>query len=145
MPQDTELFEQARSYKTIHSKFFILKPTNQACGRGIKVVQGNTRLGRVDDMIVSSYIERPFLINKKKFDMRMYVLITSFHPLRAYIYNEGLARFATEDYTNDPKILRNKFVHLTNFSINKKNSKFYVKNDNKNGDGGAKKRNMSVD
>ena len=72
--------------------------------------------------------------------MRMYVLVSSFNPLRAYIYNEGLARFATEDYTNDPKILKNKFVHLTNFSINKKNSKNYVKNDNKNGDGGARKK-----
>jgi len=94
----------------------------------------------MEDTIISSYIERPLLINKKKFDMRMYVAVTSFHPLRAYIYEEGLARFATEDYTNDPKILKNKFVHLTNFSINKKNQKNYVKNDNKNGDGAAKNK-----
>jgi hypothetical protein len=51
--------------------------------------------------------------------MRMYVLVTSFHPLRIYFYNEGLARFATEDYSNDANVLKNKFVHLTNFSINK--------------------------
>lgn len=61
----------------------------------------------------------------------MYVLVTSFHPLRVYLYNEGLARFATEQYSNDPNILKNKFVHLTNFSINKRNTKNYVRNDNK--------------
>ena len=59
----------------------------------------------------------------------MYVVVTSYHPLRIYLYEEGLARFATEDYSNDPKILRNKFVHLTNFSVNKRNVKNYVKND----------------
>lgn len=71
------------------------------------------------------------MIKNKKFDMRIYVVVTSYHPLRIYMYDEGLARFATEDYSNDPSILRNKFVHLTNFSINKRNVKNYVKNDNR--------------
>ena len=57
--------------------------------------------------------------------------MTSYNPLRVYMYDEGLARFATEDYSNDPDILKNKFVHLTNFSINKRNIKNYVKNDNR--------------
>lgn len=64
--------------------------------------------------------------------MRIYVLVTSYNPLRVYMYEEGLARFATETYTNDPEVLKNKFVHLTNFSINKRNTKNYVKNDGKN-------------
>ena len=58
------------------------------------------------------YLDKPLLINSKKFDMRMYVVVTSFNPLRVYFYHEGLARFATEDYSNDPKVLKNKFVHL---------------------------------
>lgn len=63
--------------------------------------------------------------------MRIYVVVTSFHPLRIYMYDEGLARFATENYSNDPNVLKNKFVHLTNFSINKRNVKNYVKNDHR--------------
>ena len=106
--------------KTINmNKFFILKPTASSCGRGIKVVSGQQKISNREETIASVYIDIPLLINGKKFDMRMYVLVTSFHPLRIYFYNEGLARFATEDYSNDANVLKNKFVHLTNFSINK--------------------------
>lgn len=94
---------------------------------------GAQRLINREETIVSTYIDRPLLINGKKFDMRMYVLVSSFHPLRAYLYEEGLARFATENYTNDANVLKNKFVHLTNFSINKRNTKNYVKNENRRG------------
>ena len=39
-----------------------------------------------------------------------------------YLYEEGLARFATEKYNNNnPK---NVFAHLTNYSINKKSENF---------------------
>lgn len=51
--------------------------------------------------------------------MRIYVAITSVNPLRIYVYEEGLTRFATEKYNNDDP--KNVFVHLTNYSINKKN------------------------
>ena len=64
--------------------------------------------------------------------MRVYVLVTSFNPLRIYMYNDGLVRFATEKYSNDPRKLQKKYVHLTNFSINKKNTNF-VKNTDKLG------------
>ena len=57
----------------------------------------------------------PLLINGFKFDLRIYVAITSFKPLRIYIYKEGLTRFASEQYEKKGSI----FSHLTNYSINK--------------------------
>jgi tubulin polyglutamylase TTLL4 len=70
------------------------------------------------------------LINGHKFDLRIYVVVTCYEPLRVYVYKEGLARFATESYTNAKKLdKKNRFMHLTNYSINKKSDKF-MKNDN---------------
>jgi hypothetical protein len=61
------------------------------------------------------------LIDGYKFDMRIYVLVTSFHPLEAFVYREGFARLSTEKYTLDANSIKNTFVHLTNFAINKNN------------------------
>ena len=50
------------------------------------------------------------------------------------MYNEGLARFATEPYSLSRKSLSKKYIHLTNFSVNK-NSPSFVKNQNTDSDG----------
>ena len=78
--------------------------------------------------LLQKYIDEPYLLNGLKFDLRIYVVITSYEPLKIYVYKEGLVRFASEPYTmKDAKT--NLFNQLTNYSINKKNSNF-VQNDN---------------
>jgi len=55
-----------------------------------------------------------------KFDFRIYVLLAGTDPLRIYLYDEGLARLATEPYQYpNPDNLENMCMHLTNYSINK--------------------------
>lgn len=81
--------------------------------------------GLIDEKLVNrvytaqQYIDNPFLIEGYKFDLRIYALVTSFHPMTIYLYKEGLSRFATEKY--DPKFDDDdfKYRHLTNTSINK--------------------------
>lgn len=74
--------------------------------------------------LVSEYLQNPLLINGIKFDLRIYVLLASVNPLRLYLYDEGLVRFATEQFTLHPSQMANKFVHLTNYSINKFSDKY---------------------
>lgn len=70
------------------------------------------------------YIANPHLINNFKYDLRVYVLITSIDPLRVYMYKDGLVRFATEEYSTKSKDLKKRFIHLTNFSVNKQSPNF---------------------
>jgi tubulin monoglycylase TTLL3/8 len=36
---------------------------------------------------VQKYIEKPFLLNQKKFDIRQWVLVTSWEPLDVYVFS----------------------------------------------------------
>ena len=75
--------------------------------------------------VVQRYLHKPFLIEGLKFDMRIYVLIAGVDPLRIFVFEDGLARFATEPYV-PPRTenLENKFMHLTNYAINKNSPNF---------------------
>lgn len=101
-------------------------------------------MGTREGMLASRYIMNPHLINGLKYDLRVYVLVTSFNPLKVYLYSDGLVRFATELYNIDPKSMNHKYVHLTNFSINKKNTAKFVKN-NDQSDGSSDNENGGTD
>jgi tubulin polyglutamylase TTLL5 len=96
---------------------WIVKPAGSSQGKGIFLTNKINEIPPGQAMVASRYISNPLLINDLKFDLRIYIAVTSMDPLRIYIYKEGMARFATEPY--DLKNPRNRFVHLTNYSLNK--------------------------
>lgn len=75
---------------------WIVKPANLSRGRGIYIIDDISEVNVDDTSVISRYITNPLLINGHKFDLRIYVVVTSFDPLRIYVYKEGLARFASE-------------------------------------------------
>jgi hypothetical protein len=60
------------------------------------------------------------------------VLVTSFEPLRCYVFQEGLTRFSTKNYSM--KNLSSRYAHLTNYSINKKSKNFVAPTADTNSD-----------
>ena len=67
------------------------------------------------------YIKDPYLLDGYKFDLRLYVLVTSFQPLEAFIYKDGFGRISTEPFSLHD--LSNRLIHLTNSSVQKLSSK----------------------
>ena len=130
-------FEKIKSVveNSSNNDIFILKPvaagTNRdhllmiAKGQGIKLINKKDKLKKKKGYLMSEYIKNPHLINGLKYDLRIYILVTSYDPLKIYMYKDGLCRFATEAYNNSE--IKQIYSHLTNYSINKKNSKVIYK------------------
>mmetsp|Transcript_31323 Transcript_31323/g.94100 ORF Transcript_31323/g.94100 Transcript_31323/m.94100 type:complete len:880 (+) Transcript_31323:135-2774(+) len=117
LPKDHRVFEEAHAAETRDDAAWICKPSGGAQGRGIYVFKDIADLEYTTSCVVQRYIERPLLVDGYKFDLRVYVAVTNYHPLTVYVYREGLARFSTQKY--DMSDLTNQYAHLTNTSINK--------------------------
>lgn len=103
---------------------WIVKPVASSRGRGVYLINNPNQISLEENILVSRYINNPLLIDDFKFDVRLYVLVTSYDPLVIYLYEEGLARFATVRYDQGSKNIRNQFMHLTNYSVNKKSGDY---------------------
>ncbi|XP_019824844.2 tubulin polyglutamylase TTLL5 isoform X10 [Bos indicus] len=103
---------------------WIVKPVASSRGRGVYLINNPNQISLEENILVSRYINNPLLIDDFKFDVRLYVLVTSYDPLVIYLYEEGLARFATVRYDQGAKNIRNQFMHLTNYSVNKKSGDY---------------------
>jgi len=94
-----------------------MKPTGKSQGKGIFLVnklsqtsswETSNNIGsgtnvivfliQAEPYIIQKYINDPLLIGGKKFDIRLYVLVTSYNPLTVYLYRGGFARFTHSRY-----------------------------------------------
>ena len=134
LPSEYHLFVE--EFKKNPGSTWIMKPIGKSQGKGIFLFR---KLKDITDWkkssvyvaynrdtdereppetyIVQKYIDNPFLINGKKFDIRIYVLVTSYNPLKVWVYRSGFARFSNSRFSLDS--IQDAFVHLTNVAIQK--------------------------
>ena len=77
---------------------FICKPSRGRGGEGISLIKKFHDLPRNanhNEYLVQRYVENPLLVQSKKFDIRLYIVIKGVDPIEAYLFDEGLARFCT--------------------------------------------------
>ncbi|XP_036094292.1 tubulin polyglutamylase TTLL11 isoform X4 [Rousettus aegyptiacus] len=109
---------------------FIVKPDGGCQGDGIYLIKDPSDIRLAGTLqsrpaVVQEYMCKPLLIDKLKFDIRLYVLLKSLDPLEIYIAKDGLSRFCTEPYQEpSSKNLHHVFMHLTNYSLNIHSSNF---------------------
>eukprot|EP01035_Chromulina_nebulosa_P017840 gene17840-23452_t len=140
LPKEYSIFVE--EFKRVGG-IWIMKPIGSAQGKGIflftrlneisdwktdykslRPSQMNSKLVHEDNKeveayVVQRYLQFPLLIGGKKFDIRLYALVTSFTPLKVYQYRRGFARFTNSRYSSDPQDIYNGFMHLTNVAIQK--------------------------
>ena len=119
LPQDRDIVqEKMKEYNIFNLKeIYIVKPLASTHGKGVRILTDTTTVPTKG--ILEKYIYNPHLIKKRKYDMRIYVLVTGFRPLKIYIYDNGLVRFCSEKYTTDAEKFNNNYIHVTNYSVSK--------------------------
>jgi hypothetical protein len=68
--------------------------------------------------ILQKYIEKPGLVKQRKFDIRVWVLLT--HELDGYFFKEGYLRTSSSPYSANKSNLEDDYIHLTNNAVQKK-------------------------
>jgi len=132
MPDSFLLPDEVRDFEHHMRQYpgqtFIAKPSKGRGGDGIILLKKFTDLPKSafhHEFLVQRYVDNPLILDKKKFDCRLYVLIRGVDPVEAYLCDEGLARFCTHNYKKpDHTNIKDLYMHLTNFSLNKNSQRF---------------------
>ncbi|OAF69976.1 putative tubulin polyglutamylase TTLL9 [Intoshia linei] len=139
LPLEYHMFVECFKESKNSGQIWIMKPAAKSQGKGIFLFrrlkdiidwkksesynspcthkQDNTELVPIETYVVQRYIQNPYLIGGKKFDLRIYVLVQSYNPLKVWLYRSGFARFSNTRYGNSE--IDNKYVHLTNVAVQK--------------------------
>ena len=78
-----------------------------------------TRMYCTNEIIVQKYLDNPLLYKNRKFDIRCFVLLDSNFNL--YFCKEGHLKGSSKLYNLNNS---NKFIHITNYSLQKNSNKF---------------------
>jgi tubulin polyglutamylase TTLL9 len=131
LPGEYALFvEQFK--KCTPSTVWIMKPIGKSQGKGIFLFRNLSQISKwrsetrwskdnpdVEQYVVQRYIDNPLLVGGKKFDMRIYALVTTYAPLTVYLYRGGFCRFSASKFSLDTTDIANNCVHLTNVAVQK--------------------------
>ena len=116
LPQDKQALEAFAASASAPS-LYIVKPIRSSGGQGISVTADlKDVLGR-NDVVIQRYLNQPYLIEGRKGHCRIYCLIASAEPLRAYVYSEGIVRIAPELYDASPERADATSMHVTNTAL----------------------------
>ena len=108
---------------------WIVKPSNESHGNGIflsdsleEILQHfQNQPDGSKPWLVQRYVQNPMLIDEsRKCDIRVWVLLT--HDFKVYVHRDGVVRTSSVSFSM--KNLRDKFIHLTNHSIQQEHSDF---------------------
>lgn len=103
--------------KHCHENIWLIKPENANQGRGIEIFKNLKDIQQFlfsqpltsGTWVLQKYIEKPLCYKMRKFDIRIWALVTN--SFEIYIYKPGYLRTSSSDYSLHSK---DNYVHLTN-------------------------------
>ena len=125
-PEDKNtIYQKFKNYTLDLNNLWLVKPPNKFGGKNIIVLESLKKI-KLKEFIITKYITDINLIKGKKYDLRLYILVTGLRPLRIYFYKEGLVRIATEKFFLNKNSIKNRYMHFTNVFINHLNKNYKI-------------------
>lgn len=93
---------------------WIRKPKSASGGWGVRLLEDPVREADSRSSIVQRYVANPHLLGGSKYTIRFYVVVTSFAPLVAYVFDDGFVKRASRPFSTEPGKRSDRLVHLTN-------------------------------
>ena len=123
-------FSTDKSYKNYYNKYSVQDNLNLLSENFNDEINNNfnkinkkrtfySKMYCSNEIIIQKYLDNPLLYNQRKFDIRCFVLID--YNLNLFFFREGHLKACSELYNLDD---RNRFIHITNYSLQKKSIKF---------------------
>lgn len=101
---------------------WILKPINMSRSMDMTITDNLTQIIRsveTGPKICQKYIDRPFVMNEKKFDLRFIILVKKLVPLELYFYSKMFwIRSANKNFSMDPSTFDDYETHFTVMNYN---------------------------
>lgn len=110
---------------------WIVKPTSLFGGQGMRLTESLDDIPRAPGYLVQRYVANPLLIDGKKSHIRLYLLIASVRPLRAYLWQGGVVRFAPAPFRRADGWLDDNAIHITNTALHRDHPDLVVVKDPK--------------
>lgn len=118
LPDESKEFEKHMRDTGSAKDIFVVKPSIGSRSAGIELMQGRhidsaisshalcssfdrrklKLSGRKEQYVAQEYISKLLLLKGHKFDLRLYVVVTSLYPLKVYLFGDGLARVCVSPY-----------------------------------------------
>lgn len=112
-------YDDMKSYVSANDSTFIAKPRDDGGGRGIFLFKTMEEYDaqKVDGLCVAQeYLKNPYLLGKKKWDLRVFAMIHGVKPMTAYIHKIGFNNVCADDF--DLSDYANTQSHVTNPLLN---------------------------
>ena len=113
-PSTTETFRQSARKELSGSVLPSITPLDAKKGEEEFVLKNCS-------FVVQKYIQKPLLLEGRKFDIRVWVLLN--YDFSVYFFKEGYLRTSSEPFSLD---VSNYFIHLTNNAIQKHSKEYGI-------------------
>ena len=80
-------------------------------------IRNSVNIIKTSSFVIQKYLEKPLLLDGRKFDIRIWVLYTQ--DLKVYWFKNGYLRTSSSSYSTEGTSMKDSSVHLTNNAVQK--------------------------